>query len=428
MVFSPRSLKARHLEILVSRQAGKTEALVATIEFILIYGKAIRKRPVRLGIFAPQHEQAKTDFDRLKEMLDRSQAAGLSGVLAEESNKTTLQLANGSYAYIFPLTSTSNPESKTLDLTIYEEANGISDTLKKRKSDPMGTATNAPEISIGVGGYNVNYFQKRVQGKENIIKANCWDIIAQKRKAFEADGNEWHLNYEQFVNEKLKEWGADDDAFKTQYLLDWVLGTGQFIQEAELMAMLGGVLVKSTDHECAAGIDSAKSPDSTVVTVKDIVDGHLCGWLELHGDNYQDQFDAIQSFFKNFSNIRSVAIDSTGQGDFMPDMFERHTRFRNEKSGLFRVKFSLPMKDQIYKNLISVIRNKQTTIPICDTIEFRKFRQQLLDLQKEYKGELLSCHHPDSNDAHDDYPDSWALCEWAAHMIADRKELKIGFI
>lgn len=48
-----------------------------------------------------------------------------------------------------------------------------------------------------------------------------------------------------------------------------------------------------------------------------------------------------------------------------------------------------------------------------------RFKQQMLDLQQEYKGNLLSVHHPKSADStktedlHDDYPDSWALAEWA---------------
>ena len=54
-----------------------------------------------------------------------------------------------------------------------------------------------------------------------------------------------------------------------------------------------------------------------------------------------------------------------------------------------------------------------TTLPILDTKEAGKFREQMLDLQQEYKGQLLSCSHPDSPDAHDDYTDSWALAEHA---------------
>ena len=38
---------------------------------------------------------------------------------------------------------------------------------------------------------------------------------------------------------------------------------------------------------------------------------------------------------------------------------------------------------------------------------------QMLDLQQEYKGQLLSVKHPDSPNARDDYADSWALAERA---------------
>jgi hypothetical protein len=52
-------------------------------------------------------------------------------------------------------------------------------------------------------------------------------------------------------------------------------------------------------------------------------------------------------------------------------------------------------------------------LPKLSTKKGEKFKLQMLDLQQEYKGQLLSVHHPDSADAHDDYCDSFALAEWA---------------
>jgi hypothetical protein len=100
----------------------------------------------------------------------------------------------------------------------------------------------------------------------------------------------------------------------------------------------------------------------------------------------------------------------------MPDFFKTHTKWRDERSGLFEVKFSLQSKDMIYTNLMQTMTNRLTAIPATDTLELRKMRQQLLDLQKEYKGQFLTCHHPDDQSGqtyHDDYPDSWALAEHA---------------
>jgi hypothetical protein len=110
----------------------------------------------------------------------------------------------------------------------------------------------------------------------------------------------------------------------------------------------------------------------------------------------------------------------------MPDMFENNSEWSDEKSGLYRMKFSLITKDVIYKNLKIVIQELLTTLPNLSTKQGEKFKQQVLDLQQEYKGNLLSVHHPKdasdvkTEDLHDDYPDSWALAEWAfAKWYAD---------
>ena len=49
-----------------------------------------------------------------------------------------------------------------------------------------------------------------------------------------------------------------------------------------------------------------------------------------------------------------------------------------------------------------------------DTKEYKKFSQQLADLQKSYSGSYLVVSHPNERGAHDDYPDSWALAVWGA--------------
>lgn len=411
--------------IQVSRQSGKTEALVLTLEFLKIFYPELTKemfgerRIIRNAVFAPQKEQAKTDFDRLKDGLETIRAKGGLGTELndEESNSTTLKLQNGSLSYIFPLTSTSHIESKTADLLVYEESNAIDDEEKKNKADPFGTSTNAPQIYVGVGGYTQNYFYYQCRDNPRLIKHDCWSVIEQKKWAYKQDGNPFHLKYERFIQQKLEEWGENDEAFQTQYLLRWVIGAGMFVTVDQLDSLVGVHSLVETDKEsyCYAGIDSAKSPDSTVLTIlRKVKDKpkQLVRWLELQGDNYEDQFHYIMSVLATF-NVKAVAIDSTGQGDFLPDKFERETRWQDENTGLYRVKFSAVTKDIMYKNLLNVVRNRLTELPKSDIIEANKFRQQMLDLQKEYKGELLSVHHPNKANAHDDYPDSWALAEFA---------------
>lgn len=142
------------------------------------------------------------------------------------------------------------------------------------------------------------------------------------------------------------------------------------------------------------GIDSAKDMDRTVVTVLKEKDLSASG------------------------GIKCIAIDSTGAGDFMPDWFER-----NSKWYLHRVKFSRMTKSIMYKNLRVVIQDRRTELPVFmvekDFVseEWEKFYKEMLDLQKQILGELLVVAHPKGNNYHDDYPDSWVLAEWAYTTI-----------
>lgn len=417
-----KKLKLVEQPVEISRQAGKTTDVVLTVEFIMIYFTKVFKRRINIGIFAPQHEQAKTDFDRLKEALNRSRELVVvqsdeDKEFQEQSNSKTLVLPNGSSCYIFPVTKTSKPESKTLDLIIFEESQDLEDRIIKEQIWPMGASTNAPRIYIGTAGTRICYFRK-LGSSSNAIKLYFDEIVAQRRQVYEQTGEAKHLIYEQSIKQEIEKHGLESDEIQRPYFGKWLIGSGQFVTEQEIKALETdrGITRQYKDGECFAGIDTAKHPDSTVVTIlrynKDIGKKEVINWMELRGENYQSQFDVIKFFLSNY-NIVAIAVDSTGQGDFMPDMFQAHTEWQDENSGLYRIKFSAPTKDIMYKNLKVSIKELLTTLPNLSTKQGEKFKQQMLDLQQEYKGQLLSVHHPDDPNAHDDYPDSWALAEWA---------------
>lgn len=409
----------------ISRQSGKTTIVVACIEFIMIYFSELFGRPINIGIFAPQREQAKTDFDRLKLMLKRDTAFTVMShsqdeqdQAREESNSKTIVLPNGSSCYIFPVTATSKPESKTLDLIIFEESQDLDDNIILQQIMPMTASTNGPVIFIGTAGTKICRFYR--MGQAGLTeKIYFEEIVKQRRQLYEKTGNAGHLIYENTVRQDITKYGLESDEIQRPYFGKWLIGTGQFTTQEQLEAMIDKDR-KQTFHDkkslCFAGIDTAKHPDSTVVTVvrynQDKKVKELLHWLELRGENYQNQFEIIDEFLKNY-NIAGVAIDSTGQGDFMPDMFENNTRWQDENTGLYRVKFSAVSKDIIYKNLKVTISELLTRLPALDTKVGEKFKQQMLDLQQEYKGQLLSVHHPDDANAHDDYCDSFALAEYA---------------
>lgn len=419
-----KKMERHEIPIEISRQAGKTTCVVLTVEFIKIYFPKLFNTRVNIGIFAPQREQAKTDFDRLKEALFRSNRLVFGSEQAlkdykEQSNSNTLVLPNGASTYIFPVTKTSKPESKTLDLIIFEESQDLDDRIIKEQILPMAASTNAPIVYIGTAGTRICYFYRMGQtGKAT--KMYFEQVASERRKTFEETGNALHLIYEQTIRKEIENFGLESDEIQRPYFGKWLIGTGQYTTEEDLLALVDDKRARPTyrdlNSDCYAGIDTAKHPDSTVVTIirwnEALQKKELLNWIELNGENYQDQFDIIKEFLSNY-NVIALACDSTGQGDFMPDMFEKHSEWTDEKSGLYRIKFSSVSKDMMYKNLKVSIKELLTSLPKLDTKKTDKFKQQMLDLQQEYKGQLLSVHHPDDANAHDDYPDSWALAEWA---------------
>lgn len=432
-----KKLKLVEIPIEFSRQSGKTTAIVYTVEFIMTWLSVYFNRQIHIGIFAPQIEQAKTDFDRLKVALRRVKEMvvvdeATEKIIKEQENAKTLVLPDGSSCYIAPVSKTSRPESKTLDLMIFEESQDLDDQIVKESIWPIGASTNAPRVYVGTAGTSIKYFYRLGQSGK-AIKLYYHDIVAQRRTTYEETQDAKHLIYEQTIKQEIELHGLESDEIQRPYFGKWLIGTGNFVTEQDLNAMVvdRGITYHYNKSDCYAGIDTAKNPDSTVVTIIRINNEtgkkDLLNWCELRGDNYQDQFDVIKDFLSKYKVV-GIAIDSTGQGDFMPDMFERHTEWADEKSGLYRVKFSAVSKDLMYKNLKVSIKELLTTLPNLSTKQGEKFRQQMLDLQQEYKGQLLSVHHPDDANAHDDYPDSWALAEWAYAKYNEDNNASISII
>ncbi len=437
-----KKLKLHEEAYEISRQAGKTTAIIHTIEIMMIYFPKLFNltgmNRLELEIFAPQSEQAKTDFDRLKEALMRSNqmvkevGSETEALYKEQNNAKTLVLPNGASCYIAPISQVSNPESKSPRIMIFEESQDLNDEIVKRKVWPMGAARNAPRFYVGTAGTRLCHF--RTLGMNGGTKLYFEDIVSQRRQIYDETGDARHLIYEQTVRQEIEKYGLEADEIQQPYFGKWLIGTGNFTTEEDLL-MLVEPNRRPTFHSknvgyCFVGIDTAKHPDSTVITIlrwnperkfegKVEAKKEIINWGELRGETYQDQFDIILNLLGNY-NVVAIAIDSTGQGDFMPDMFEKHTEWSNELNGLYRVKFSQVSKDQLYKNLKVTIKELLTTLPNLGTKQGERFKQQVLDLQQEHKGQLLSVSHPDAPNAHDDYPDSWALAEWAyAKYMAD---------
>jgi len=176
----------------------------------------------------------------------------------------------------------------------------------------------------------------------------------------------------------------------------WMYLTGtNYIDQCEILnSALESVIKKYPRHSLYSGIDIAKQHDKTVLTI------------------LKDRSPSVTG------GMKCVAIDSTGAGDFMPDWFERNSRFYLE-----RVKFSRMSKDIMYSNLNAVIKGQLTAIPqIVDEGEFvsdeaKMFWNEMIELQKKIVGEIIVVSHANGDDAHDDFADSWVLAEHAFSVI-----------
>ena len=430
------------------RQSGKTETIVRTVEVLLIYFCAMFGRPIRIGIFAPQREQAKTDFDRLKKALERPVVMNEFGLTFPESNQTTLNVfcrnANGEseengYCYVFPITANSHPESKTLDMAIYEEAQKIDDEERENKVDPMLASTNGAKIFVGTEGYKMRYFLRLMDEAEasggRYVKADYHQIILEKRSLYRATGDEKHLNYEKYMAKEIKK-GEDRPSFKVQYALIRQSEIGTFANRG----MLRNIFVNEPFYydgkvgRHLVGIDYAKSTDKTVASIGRIVrrtktdeNGNevvyealqFINALEFRGTDYDDQIEQIIDTLEKFE-VEGIANDSTGVGDPVVDFLVKKTHIRP----IYRVAFTLKSKDIMYRLLEKMIRNGTFLLPDPESDKLNEAEKrvmttlisEVLELEVEYKGQneqFRSVSHPDKDGAHDDYPDSLALLVYA---------------
>lgn len=231
--------------------------------------------------------------------------------------------------------------------------------------------------------------------------------------------------------------------------LEWIISRGMFVDLEKVEKECGDEYLERVhqDHVAnhVAGIDvgggsskNKKEADSTVITIvevdwnnpvlmesttdeetgEDIVylayNTYIKDWLEIKpeiAENYEEQYHIIMDYLKNF-RISRLVIDATREAS-LGQRIQANVKFE-----VVLFTFSSKSKSEIYKHLQTEINTGRARFPmsqsVVETQEYKKFSQQLADLQKGYSGSYLVVSHPDERGAHDDFPDSWALAVWAA--------------
>ena len=443
--------KGETVVIEFSRQSGKTEVVCITVSFLQLFIQELLLKfkgenipEFNVGVFAPQKEQSKTDFDRIKQILRNELLTKDFLISFSEANGNTVRLSNQNTIYCFSASLGSHTESKTMNVIILEEAQGIETEKIENTIEPMGANTNATIIYIGTAGYKKCKFLEKVEGASQKYIVDFRRVVKEKLERYRQTGYEKELNYFHFLQTVLVGRGikietpeelinldlslVDNDAFKTQYALQWMLEKGQYITSERLMLLQGNyeIIKSSRDLEVFVGVDFGKMHDSTVVTVGDTSGRILC-WKEMVGEDYETQFLAILNFLSNFK-VKSICYDSTANQDMMGDRFKR--TMRNMDVRVTGVNFA-SLKSELFKNMDFMMRpvygptgdkvnDAFLKFPKTDCPEKERFVKQFLDLQKEVNDKgVWKCNAPEGTDYFDDYCSSAALYIWNFKFYGD---------
>ena len=452
---------------LFSRQSGKTETIAITVGGLMIILPEFANMPMfaddpRLsmfkdgfwvGIFAPSQRQAQITYNRMKARLQCKESVAVLNdpdfrLEFTTSNGQTVALSNGSFCTAISASDGSNIEGESFKFIICEECQDISNYKIQKSIHPMGAAYNATICKIGTA---------------TTFKGDFYEAIQRNKKEYEQGKlrlrNHFEYNYKvvmkynpkyaKYIEREKRSLGETSDAFRMSYNLEWIISRGMFIDLAKFEKTCGDKLLNrvSQDHVAnhTAGIDvgggSAKNrseADSTVVTVTEVdwnnpvlmetsvdeesgedrvylaFNTYIKDWYEISpeiADDYEEQYQLIMDYLKNFK-ISRLVVDSTREASL-------GQRIRaNVKFEVIPFVFSTVSKSQLYKHLQSEINTGRARFPMgeqtVETKEYKKFTQQMADLQKSYSGSNLVVSHPTERGAHDDYPDSWALAVWGA--------------
>lgn len=221
---------------------------------------------------------------------------------------------------------------------------------------------------------------------------------------------------------------AEGLASHNSYNCKWLLERGMFVTSGT-MDQLGDVsqeVVKSWFRSpVVVGIDPARKMDSTVVTVVWVdwdrpdefgyFDHRVLNWLELQGDDWEEQYFQITNFLANY-DVLAVGVDANGVGDAVA----QRLKVLLPRAEVIPLTSSPSEQSKRWKHLQALIQRQMVGWPAHAKTRrlrtWRRFYQQMTDAEVKFSGPNFLVQAPDEAHAHDDYVDSLAI---ACSMTAD---------
>jgi len=422
---------------LASRQSGKTETVSDTLATLMVLLPLLAKiypdllgrfkDGLWVGMFAPTESQAETLFsrtvtrltsERAQEVLGDpeidDQAAKVGGV-----TKMIRLKKSGSTLTMMTANPRAKIESKSFHVIVIDECQEADDFVVSKSISPMLAYYAGTMIKTGTPTTSKNNFYRSIQlnkrratgrgARQNHYQWDWRDV---------AKVNE---NYAKFIKKEMLRIGEDSDEFQMSYNCKWLLERGMFVTST-LLDELGDKsqeLVKVWHQTpVVVGIDPARKMDSTVVTVVWVdwdrpdefgyYDHRVLNWLELQGDDWEDQYFQIVNFLNNY-DVLAVGVDSNGVGDAVA----QRLKLLIPRSEVIPLTSSPTEQSKRFKHLQALIQRQALSYPAHAKTRrlrtWKRFYQQMTDAEVHYKGPNFTVAAPKENYAHDDFVDSLAI-------------------
>jgi len=436
------------MTLVATRQSGKSEVVSNVLAaMMVILPKLAPVYPTWLskfskgfwcGVFAPVEDQADTVFSRIVSKLtsdhalnflldpeidDKTQAGGTRG-----KGKIISLKRSGSLCRMQTCNPKAKIESKTYHLVLIDEAQEADEFVITKSIKPMLAFNNGSIMLTGTATRSKSYFYKMIQYNKRRVNNKTRNY---RECHFEYDWKvaaKYNNNYAKFIAKEKLRIGEDSDEFQMSYCNRWMLEKGMFVTEERLERLYDpsmGLIKQWWRTQVVVGIDVARSNDSTVVTVVWVDWDHpdpfgfyehrILNWLEINNEEWEQQYFQIIEFLRNYEILR-IGVDAQGVGGAVAERLQ----VLLPQLEVIAVSSDSKNQNERWVHLTELIQREQLIIPGHSKARrsrmWKRFNQQMNDLEKIYRGPYMLAEAPDEKGAFDDYPDSLAIaCSMTIH-------------
>jgi hypothetical protein len=437
---------------LAARQSGKSETVADTVATLMVLLPRLAKLYPDLlgkfkdglwvGLFAPTESQAETLFSRTITRLTSERAQEVLGdpeiddTAAKIGGVTKMIRLKNSGSTITMMT--ANPrakiESKSFHLIVIDECQEADDFVVTKSISPMLAYYAGTMVKTGTPTTSKNNFYRAIQQNKRTQTQR-----GKRQNHFQWDWREVakvNPNYNKFIRKEMIRIGEDSDEFQMSYNCKWLLERGMFVTSS-IMDEIGDTsqeIVKSWHQTpVVVGIDPARKMDSTVVTVVWVdwdrpdefgyFDHRILNWLELQGDDWEEQYFQIVNFLANY-DVLAIGVDSNGVGDAVA----QRLKILMGRAEVIPLTSSPTEQSSRFKHLQALIQRRALTYPNNYTARrlriHKRFIQQMTDAEVQYKGPNFTVAAPNEAHAHDDFVDSLAIaCSLTKELVMPEVEV-----